>query len=90
MRVGILGSGAVGQALGTGLTTLSHDVKIGSREPSKLDEWVAQGGQHASAGTFEQAAAFGEIVALATLWAGTQQALELAASGTWPAKWSST
>ncbi|HLQ34297.1 MAG TPA: NAD(P)-binding domain-containing protein [Chloroflexota bacterium] len=78
MRVGILGSGAVGQALGTGLTTLSHDVKIGSREPSKLDEWVAQGGQHASAGTFEQAAAFGEIVALATLWAGTQQALELA------------
>lgn len=78
MKAGILGSGAVGQALGTGLAAVGHDVKIGSREPDKLREWVAKTGSHASAGTFAEAAAFGELVAVATLWAGTEQALELA------------
>ena len=78
MNVGILGSGAVGQALGTGMATLGHGVKIGSREPDKLRDWVSRTGSNASAGTFAEAAAFGELVAVATLWTGTQQALDLA------------
>ena len=36
MNIGILGSGVVGQALGTGLLTLGHRVKLGTRDPSKL------------------------------------------------------
>ncbi|MGE5731516.1 MAG: NAD(P)-binding domain-containing protein, partial [Gemmatimonas sp.] len=31
MRIGILGTGVVGQILGTRLVQLGHDVKLGSR-----------------------------------------------------------
>jgi predicted dinucleotide-binding enzyme len=77
-RVGILGSGNVGQTLGAGFVELGAEVKIGSREPEKLAGWVSQQGAGASAGTFAEAAAFGEIVVVATLWSGTEHALRLA------------
>src|SRR5437762_1487428 len=44
MKVGIIGSGEVGQALGRGFATLGHEVKIGTREPAKLDAWRAAAG----------------------------------------------
>jgi hypothetical protein len=78
LRVGILGTGNVGQVLGTGFVKLGHDVKIGSRDPSKMKAWVAKNGVQASAGTFAEAASFAEIAVLATLWAGTENALYLA------------
>lgn len=80
MQVGIIGSGVVGQTLGTGLIGLGHEVKIGSRSANneKLQDWLSQNGEKASTGTFADAAAFGEIVFLCTLWDGTEQALKLA------------
>jgi predicted dinucleotide-binding enzyme len=78
VRVGILGSGDVGKALARGFIGLGHDVKIGSREPGKLAEWVAAQGERASSGTFEEAARFGDLIVLATLGSGTESALQLA------------
>lgn len=80
MRIGILGTGDVGRALGKAFVACGHEVKLGSRDASnpKLKEWVAKTGAHASGGTFEDAAKFGEIVVIATLWAGTENALRLA------------
>jgi 8-hydroxy-5-deazaflavin:NADPH oxidoreductase len=80
MKVGIVGSGQVGRALGTGFATLGHDVKIGTREPGndKLAEWVMTSGGRASVGTVAEAAAFGDIGVIATAWAGTENALRLA------------
>jgi 8-hydroxy-5-deazaflavin:NADPH oxidoreductase len=80
VKVGILGSGNVGQALGTGFATLGHDVIIGSREPDsdKLRAWVARAGARAATGSFAEAAAQGELIVLATLWSGTESALDLA------------
>lgn len=79
MKVGILGSGAVGQALGTGFVAKRGDeVKIGSRSPEKLDDWVAEVGDGASAGSFEDAASFAELAVLATGWSGTESAIGLA------------
>jgi predicted dinucleotide-binding enzyme len=80
MRIGVIGSGAVGQALGSGLAALGHDVKLGTREPAseKVQSWVAKTGGTTSAGTFAEAAGHAEIAVLATLWAGTRSALELA------------
>jgi len=80
MKVGILGSGEVGQALGTGFTTLGHEVKIGTREPGseKLKSWLAQAGAKASTGTNAEAAKFGELLVLATAWSGTPSAIQLA------------
>jgi 8-hydroxy-5-deazaflavin:NADPH oxidoreductase len=77
MKIGIIGTGVVGQALGNGFAGLGHDVKMGSRDSrnEKLKNWIAEAGPHASGGTFAQAAAFGEVVALATLWSGTENAI---------------
>jgi len=42
MRIGILGSGVVGQTLGLGLINQGYDVKIGTRDPSKLNDWKVE------------------------------------------------
>lgn len=78
IRVGILGSGDVGRALATGFIDLGHDVKIGSREPEKLADWVEKAGERASAGTFEEVARFGDLIVLATHGQGTESALRMA------------
>lgn len=80
MKIGILGSGNVGQAIGAGCASLGHAVKIGSREPEgdKLKTWVARTGRRASAGTFSDAASFADLGVLATLWGGTENAIRLA------------
>jgi predicted dinucleotide-binding enzyme len=79
MKVGILGSGAVGQALGKGFADLGHEVKIGTRDPGqdKIKTWVGKTGTKASAGTYAEAASFGELLVLATPWSGTENAIKL-------------
>ena len=80
MKIGVLGTGDVGQALGRGLVGLGHEVRIGSREAgnAKALAWVSKTGAKASAGTFADAAAFSELAVLATIWSGTENALRLA------------
>ena len=80
MKIGILGSGDVGQALGRGFAAEGHEVMIGSREPQsgKLTGWKALAGARASVGTHAQTAAFGEILVLASPWSGTKAILDLA------------
>lgn len=68
----------MGQALGTGFVARGHDVKIGSRDPKKLDDWVKASGKKASAGKFDEVAKWGELLVLATLWGGTKPAIDLA------------
>jgi predicted dinucleotide-binding enzyme len=65
MKIGVLGSGVVGEALANGFLKKGHEVMRGSREPGKLAAWKDQAGAKAQAGTFEQAARFGEVVVLA-------------------------
>ena len=80
MRVGMLGTGDVGQDLGKAFIATGHEVMMGSRNPNdaKVQAWVADNGGSASSGTFEAAARFGELIVLATLWSGTENALNLA------------
>lgn len=80
MKFGIIGTGVVGQTLGTGLAAKGHQVKIGSREPdsAKLQEWKQQTGANASTGTLTETVRFGEIIIVATHWEGTENALKLA------------
>ncbi|MBV9945712.1 MAG: NADPH-dependent F420 reductase [Myxococcales bacterium] len=79
-RIGILGSGDVGRALGAGFIARGHTVTIGSREAKneKLAPWVKEHGPRAGAGTFADAARGAEIIVLATLWSGTKNAIEMA------------
>ena len=80
MRIGILGTGDVGQALGTGFISRGHQVRLGSRnaQNDKARAWASKNGPTASSGSFRDAAEFGELVVLATLWTGTENAIRLA------------
>ncbi|MFI6376767.1 NADPH-dependent F420 reductase [Streptomyces sp. NPDC050546] len=64
MRYAVLGTGDVGRTLGTRLVELGHEVRLGSRtrdNPAAV-EWASAAGAGADAGTFAEAAAFGEVV----------------------------
>ena len=80
MKVGILGSGVVGQALGKGFAALGHDVKIGTRKPEddKLKLWIRETAGKGSVASPGEAAKFAEIAVLATAWSGTEHAIQLA------------
>jgi predicted dinucleotide-binding enzyme len=79
MNIGILGSGEVGQKLGGGFIELGHRVRIGTRDPNqeKIKEWIKKSGDSASAGTFSQAAAYGQLIVVATSWNGTLEAIRM-------------
>lgn len=66
MKIGILGTGMVGEALGTKFVQLGHQVKMGSRTANNdsATKWAAKNGADASTGTFADAAAFGEAAFL--------------------------
>ncbi len=76
MKVGVIGSGVVGQTLAAGFVKHGHDVEIGTREPAKLKEWAAK-----NAGvrvkSFAEAAAFGDVVVLAVAGQVALEALKL-------------
>ena len=77
MNIGIIGSGQVGQQLAKDLAGLGHTAMIGTRDASKLAEFVGAN-PAVRIGTNTEAAQFGQIVLLATHWEGTQNALTLA------------
>jgi len=86
VKVGVLGSGDVGRVLAAGFLKVGHAVRIGSRSPEKLKDWVAGAGEGASAGTFAEAAQFGDILVLATRGNATLNAIEMAGTGNFAGK----
>lgn len=79
MKVAILGTGAVGQALARGFIELGHTATFGSREPAGPSAQKATAAAPGSrAASFAAAAKEGELAVLATPWDGTQNALALA------------
>lgn len=74
-KIGILGSGMVAQALGTGFLKHGYDVMLGTRDTSKLEEWKKISG--GETGSFSDAAAFGEIIVLAVKGSSANSALNL-------------
>jgi predicted dinucleotide-binding enzyme len=80
MKIGIIGSGNVGGALGQGWAAAGHDIKFGVRDAAKpeLVALLKNIGARASAASVAEAAAFGEILVLTTPWNGTQAAIESA------------
>jgi predicted dinucleotide-binding enzyme len=64
MRIGVLGTGMVGNTIATKLGQLGHEVRMGSRDASneKAVAWAESAGERASTGTFADAADFAELV----------------------------
>ena len=75
--MGVIGSGNVGKALARGFASRGHDVMIGSRSPDKpeLRAWLDGDGEGVRAGTFEEVARHGQLMALATLGAAVDEAI---------------
>jgi predicted dinucleotide-binding enzyme len=80
MRIGILGTGAVGKTLATKLAKLGHDVRMGSRKAGgeNAKGWMKEAGGKSSEGTFADAAAHGEVVFNCTSALASLEALKSA------------
>jgi len=76
MKIGVLGSGVVGQVLADGLLKHGHEVMRGSRDPAKLQAWRTGAGPRAQAGSFVDAAAYGPLVVLAVKGSAAVAAVE--------------
>jgi len=79
-KVGILGSGEVGQALGLGFAGRGYKVMLGSRtsKSDKLVAWAKKAGAKATTGSFAEAAEYGDIVLIATLGTAAEEVVDLA------------
>src|SRR3989454_9716998 len=82
MKLGVLGTGMAGHAIGTKLVQMGQDVMMGSRSSTneKAAAWVKANGPKASHGTFTDAAKFGEILFNCTHGMASLDALKLAAA----------
>ena len=80
MKIGVFGTGMVGETIATKLIGLGHDVMMGSRtaDNPKAATWVAGHGAHAHQGTFADAASYGELLFNCTSGMHTLTALESA------------
>lgn len=80
MKLGVLGTGMVGNTVASKLVQLGHEVKMGSRTSGneKAVQWAKANGPRASNGTFAESAEFGEIIFNCTAGAASLEALKLA------------
>ena len=91
MKIGIIGSGIVAQTLGTKCAELGHDVVLGTRDPSKLDdkknmagslrEWLGGVKNKGRVLSFKEAATHGELLINATHGQVSIDALQMADAG---------
>ena len=77
MKIGIIGAGRVGATLGRKWAATGHEVKFGVRRPpdAKTRRLLEEVGEKASTGTVAEAAAFADVVVLATPWAAAEAAI---------------
>ncbi|MEM6513972.1 MAG: NADPH-dependent F420 reductase [Pseudomonadota bacterium] len=87
-KIGVLGTGDVGRTLAAGLAAVGHDVMIGTRDPEKPDlaDWQSGTASDVEIGTFEQAAAFGDVLVFAIGWSNVDAVIELAGEGNFDGK----
>lgn len=83
MKFAVFGTGMVGDAIGTRLIELGHEVMMGSRTASneKAAEFVSKNGGNAHAGTYAEAATFGDLIINCTKGESSIEALKSAGSG---------
>src|SRR5690349_4294712 len=79
MKIGIIGSGAVGQKLGTAFLAEGHEVMLGTRNPGKeeVKKWKKENTK-GQCGTFGVTAQFGDILVLAVAGSVAESAIKLA------------
>ena len=77
MKIGIIGSGGVATTLAAGFLNHGHEVTLGTREASKLADFV-KANPTAKITSMSEAAKFGDVVVLAVKGGAAEKALEVA------------
>ena len=80
-KVGVIGSGMVGESLANGFLKHGYEVMRGSRDVSKLSAWKEKAGAKAQTGNFEDTARFGEVIVLAVKGNAAEEAVALCGAG---------
>lgn len=75
-KIGIIGSGIVAQTLGAGLLKEGHQITLGTRNASKLDDWKSEN-QGAEVASFKETVENSDLIILAVQGAVAISALEL-------------
>jgi len=80
MKIGIIGAGNVGAALGRGWAKNGHSVIFGARNPrdAKVAAVVKEAGSNARAASVPEAASQADVVVLANPWPATQAVIQSA------------
>ena len=73
MKIGFIGSGRQGGALGVLFAKAGHQVFFSSRHPEQLKDLVAKAGPNAKAGLPQDAAAFGDVILIAVPYGALPQ-----------------
>lgn len=73
LKIGMIGAGREGSALGTLWAKAGHQVMFSSRHPETLKSLIDGIGSAAQAGTVEQAVAFGDVVVIVVPYTAMQQ-----------------
>lgn len=79
MKIGVLGSGTVGQTLAAGFLKHGYETMVGTRDTAKLADWN-RANPKARLGSFADTAAFGEALVLAVNGAAAAEVLRAAGS----------
>lgn len=80
MKIAVFGTGMVGDTIGSKLIEVGHDVMMGSRtkDNEKAKAFADKHKGKGTAGSFAEAAAFGELIFNCTAGAGSIEALKMA------------
>jgi len=73
LKLGFIGAGREGGALGTLFAKAGHPVMFSSRHPETLTDLVASAGPNAKAGTVEEAIKFADVVAIVVPYTAMEQ-----------------
>lgn len=74
-KIGVLGSGIVGKTLAKGFEKYGYEVMIGSSEPAKFGKWKQEENYKGKTGTYDETAAYGDMLVLAVKGTGASTVL---------------
>ncbi|HEY4470695.1 MAG TPA: NAD(P)-binding domain-containing protein, partial [Stellaceae bacterium] len=73
LKIGTIGAGREGGALGTVFAKAGHPVMFSSRHPEQLKDLVASAGPNAKAGTVKEAVDFADVVLLVVPYSAIEE-----------------
>lgn len=73
LKIGIIGSGRIGGAIGKRWAEAGHEILFSSRNPDELADLVAEAGPNTRAGYPQDAASFGDVILIAVPYGALPQ-----------------